>query len=82
VGNIVIRGIRGATTVEFNTEEGIVSAVKELLLTIFDKNNVVKDDIAAIIFSSTRDITAAFPAKAARQLGLEYTALFGCSEMD
>lgn len=63
-----IRGIRGATTVEENTEQAILFATRELLQQMAVANNVEPDEIAAVLFTSTPDLTATFPAEAARQL--------------
>lgn len=41
----------------------------------------VVDAIAAVMFTTTPDLDAAFPAAAARQLGLIQTALFGAQDM-
>lgn len=63
------RGIRGATTVENNDREEILSATKELLQLIIRHNGLQTEDIASAIFSLTEDLDAEFPAVAARMLG-------------
>lgn len=63
------RGIRGATTVENNSREEILTATKELLQLLIKKNDLKKEDIASAIFSLTQDLDAEFPAVAARGLG-------------
>src|SRR5437867_12416403 len=63
-----IRGIRGATTVEENSEPAVLDATRELLRRLAQDNNIEPDEIAAILFTCTPDLTAAFPADAARQL--------------
>lgn len=63
-----MQGIRGAITVENDTREEVISAVKELLIKILEKNNISPEDIGAALFSATKDITSVFPAFAARQL--------------
>ena len=75
-------GIRGATTVESNTREAIVDATAELLSAIIEKNEVAGDDVASILFTTTRDVNAEFPAVAARTLGWTNTALLCAHEMD
>ncbi len=62
------RGIRGAVTVEANTEQAILDAASELLQRMVEANEVDADDIAGVIFTVTQDLTAAFPAEAARRL--------------
>lgn len=63
------RGIRGATTVEHNEREEILSATMELLQLMIRQNDLHMEDIASAIFSLTEDLDAEFPAVAARMLG-------------
>jgi len=63
------RGIRGATTVEHNEREEILSATTELLQLLIRQNELRSEDIASAIFSLTEDLDAEFPAVAARHLG-------------
>ena len=79
---MVCRGVRGATTVETNTEEAILGATRELLVALMDANDFRVEDVASAFFTTTRDLTAAFPAAAARQLGWEHVALLDSHEMD
>jgi len=81
VGCSVVRGIRGAITVEQNSAADILAAAKELLLTITEVNQVQVEDIASIIFSVTPDLDAAFPAKAARELGWTSVPLLDLQQM-
>jgi len=76
------RGIRGATTADENTPDAILSATEELLERLIVENNLHSMDIAAMIFSATPDINAAFPAKAARNIGWHEVAAFGTQEID
>ncbi len=72
------RGIRGATTVEHNDQEEILSATRELLELLVKLNDLHSEDIASAFFTVTEDLNAAFPALAARDLGWTETALM-CS---
>lgn len=78
---ICCRGIRGATTASANTREAILEATLEMLEQIVLANDVQSEDIASAIFSTTPDLTAEFPAVAARQLGWLDTALMCNHEM-
>lgn len=78
----MLRGIRGATTVNNNDRQEILSSVGELLSVLVQENGINREDIGAIIFSSTPDIDVAFPAAGARQLGWADVPLFGTQEMD
>jgi len=62
------RGVRGATTVEKNDREEILSATRQLLALLIRRNGIEAIDIASAIFTTTADIDAEFPALAARQL--------------
>ncbi len=76
-----VRGIRGATTVERDTEEEILAATRELLLEIVAANQIHPDDIASAFFTTTPDLTAEYPARAARELGWTGVPLLGATEM-
>jgi len=60
------KGIRGAITVEENTESSIKKATLELLNEIVKANNFTENDISHVFFTLTEDLNAAFPAKFAR----------------
>jgi chorismate mutase len=62
------RGIRGATTVEHNEEQEILSATSELLQEIIEANEFRPDEISSVFITVTHDITATFPAIAIRQM--------------
>jgi chorismate mutase len=63
------RGIRGAITVAANNRKGIVAASKKLLTNMAKANGIDTRDIAAILFTTTPDLNAEFPAAATRELG-------------
>lgn len=75
-----LRGVRGATTVEHNDAEEILTATRELLQALVGANGIVPADVASVIFTTTPDLTAAFPARAARESGWTDTALLGAQE--
>lgn len=79
---IRIRGVRGATTVEENTAEAILDATSKLLKAVIEANDIIEDDVASVLFTTTPDLNAVFPAKAARDLGWHRTALMGAQEVD
>ena len=76
------RGIRGAITVSENTEEAIVAASKTLLQKLVEANDVEISDIACILFTTTPDLSAAFPAAGARELGWTQVPLLCGHEMN
>lgn len=76
-----VRGVRGATCATENTKESILGATRELLQALQEANGLDTDDIAAIWFTVTADLDAAFPAQAARQLGWEHVPLMDACEI-
>lgn len=77
----VCRGIRGATVADENTGKAIYSATRELLTGLIEANQIEERDVAAVYFTMTPDLNAAFPAAAARQLGWNSTALMDAMEI-
>lgn len=65
---MMMRGIRGAITVDQNTSEEIHSATRELLDEIVQANDIHPEEIASVFATVTEDIDAAFPALAIRSL--------------
>ena len=76
-----VRGIRGAITVENNTKEEIIEETKLLLKEMIEKNKIEKEDVCSIFFSVTTDLTAEFPALAARHSGFTHTPLLCLTEI-
>lgn len=76
------RGIRGATTVGANTKKDILAATKELLHQMINANGVAAEDVACVLFTTTPDLNAEFPAAAARELGFSQTPLLCSHEMN
>ena len=75
------RGIRGAISVESNTAEAILGATRELLERIVAANKLRAEDIASVIFTATPDLNAAYPARAAREMGWANVPLLCMQEM-
>tara|TARA_R110002049_G_scaffold185580_3_gene353807 strand:- start:32026 stop:32451 length:426 start_codon:yes stop_codon:yes gene_type:complete len=65
----VCRGVRGATTVDRDDRDEILSATRQLLALMIRRNQIEAADVCSVIFTVTSDLTAEFPALAARQLG-------------
>ncbi|KAA3648053.1 MAG: chorismate mutase [Chloroflexi bacterium] len=78
---MTIRGVRGAISVLENTPEDIYAATQDLLAEIVGANSGLEpEDIASILFTTTPDLNAAFPATTARTIpGWEYVPLL-CSQ--
>ncbi|HUY40308.1 MAG TPA: chorismate mutase [Candidatus Dormibacteraeota bacterium] len=78
----MIRGIRGAITVDADDRSAILAATKRLLREMAERNGVRIDAIASILFSLTPDLRAAFPALGARELGWVQVPMLHFSEID
>jgi chorismate mutase len=79
---IACRGVRGATTVEEDTPDTILSATRELLVQMVEANGICPEDVASVMFTTTPDLTSEYPALAARQLGWHDVALLCAHEMN
>lgn len=75
------RGVRGAISVEANTAEAIVSATRELLEALIAANGIEPDDVGSLLLTVTPDLTAEYPAVAARQIGWQAVAVMCAQEM-
>lgn len=80
---MISKGIRGAITVDENSDKAIELATLELLGELVEKNNIKPENISHAIFTLTDDLNAAFPAKFARKnLGWETVAMMCFHELD
>lgn len=79
---MLVRGVRGATTVTANDREEILQATTELLHQIVEQNGIEPEFIASIWITVTEDIDAVFPAVAVRSLpGWELVPIMCSVEM-
>jgi chorismate mutase len=79
---MTMRGIRGATTIESDQAEQVLSATCELLEAICSANSQLQTaDIASALFTMTDDIVSAYPARAARQLGWDMVPMMCAREI-
>jgi chorismate mutase len=77
-----VRGIRGATSVTANSRDAILQSTRELLNEMLRANGIADfDDIVSILFTTTPDLTATYPAEAARELGMHQVPLLCASEI-
>src|SRR5688500_18335164 len=61
--------IRGAISVDANNPAQIAEATRELLGEIVARNSLERDEVVSVLFTLTPDLTTAFPALAAREMG-------------
>ena len=76
-----VRAIRGATTVDLDTEDQVTTRVQALLDAILERNGLAKDDLISIVFTATDDVVSMFPAAAARTMGLGDVPLLCAREL-
>lgn len=76
------RAIRGATTVRENTRDAIISETGIMLCEMLERNSLKNEDVISVIFTVTSDLNAAFPAAAARSIGLNQAGLLDFPELN
>jgi chorismate mutase len=77
----MLRALRGATTVDEDTEEQVTERVQALVTQMLSRNAVSHDDLVSILFTATEDVTSMFPATAARGAGLGDVPLICAREL-
>jgi chorismate mutase len=77
----VVRGLRGATTVDADTIEQVTERSQELMRRIMERNELSEDDIISVIFTATADVTSLFPATAIREIGFGAVPLLCAAEI-
>ena len=77
----ILRGLRGATTATANTSDAILEATEELLAALQNANGFAAADVESAIFTTSPDLTADYPARAARRLGWTDVPLLGAAEV-
>ncbi len=76
----VLRALRGATTIDEDTPEQVRSRTQALVRALLEANSLGAEDLVSMIFTVTADVVSAFPATAARELGLDDVPLLGAVE--
>lgn len=80
---MMIRGVRGATTVTQDEEQEVLEATEQLVLEMAEANRFLPEEIASVIVSTTVDVSSAFPAKAIRSIeGWKYVPVMCTHEID
>jgi chorismate mutase len=77
----VVRGVRGAITVERDDATLLLDATERLLRTIVAENGIRTADIASALFTLTPDLVSQFPAAAARRIGWTQVPLLNFTEI-
>jgi chorismate mutase len=78
---LMVRGLRGATTVEEDTVEQVTVRSQELMARIMERNDLTEEDIVSVLFTATADVTSTFPATAIREIGFGAVPLLCAAEI-
>jgi chorismate mutase len=76
-----LRAARGAIRVPSDDGDELLGATERLLSAILERNAVDPDDLVSILFTATEDLRSAFPAEAARRMGLGRVPLLCAQEI-
>ena len=76
-----VRAARGAIVVAEDTRPTINDATVRLLREVLSRNQIATEDLISILFTATDDLAAAFPAEAARAMGLAQVPLLCAREI-
>jgi chorismate mutase len=79
---VAVRAVRGAIQVDNNGREAILDGTTRLIKEVLQRNDLTSDDLISVLFTATPDLTAEFPAYAARQLGFTDVPLMCATEID
>jgi chorismate mutase len=78
---VTVRAIRGAVQIDANERAAILEGTTELVSEVMTRNSLVTDDVISVLFTATPDLTAEFPALAARKIGFQDVPLLCASEI-
>ncbi|MGO8863965.1 MAG: chorismate mutase [Acidimicrobiales bacterium] len=78
---LMVRGLRGATTVDHDSPDEVTERSQELILALMERNELAEDDIVSVLFTATADVTSIFPATAIREIGFGGVPLLCAAEI-
>jgi chorismate mutase len=78
---VTVRAIRGAIQVDADDRDAILEGTAELVSAVMSRNDLTPDDVISVLFTVTPDLTAEFPALAARKLGFHAVPLMCSTEI-
>lgn len=76
-----LAAVRGATTLDADTSEEVLSRTAELLDTLMDRNGLTTDDVVSLLFTATDDVRSEFPAAAVRAAGISDVPMLCAREL-
>ncbi len=78
---LMVRGLRGATTVDHDSPDEVTERSQELIQALMERNELAEDDIVSVLFTATADVTSIFPATAIREIGFGGVPLLCAAEI-
>ena len=78
---MTVRAIRGAIQLDANEREAILEGTTELVSEVMTRNGLATEDVISVLFTATPDLTAEFPALAARKIGFQDVPLLCATEI-
>lgn len=78
---MAVRALRGAVQVEADDREQILEAIAELTEAVLTRNGLSTEDVISVVFTATPDLTAEFPAYAARRAGITDVPMLCATEI-
>ena len=78
---MTVRAIRGAIQIDADERDTILEGTAELMAAVMSRNDLTPDDVISVLFTMTPDLTAEFPALAARKLGFHAVPLMCATEI-
>lgn len=78
---MAVRAVRGAIQVDANERDEILAGTSELVTEVLQRNKIDPEDLISVVFTATPDLTAEFPAYAARLMGLTDVPLLCTTEI-
>ncbi len=79
---MAVRAIRGAVQIDADERQAILDGTAELVREVMSRNELSTDQVISVLFSATADLSAEFPALAARSLGFQEVPLLCCTEIN
>ena len=78
---MAVRAVRGAVQISSNDRDEVLAGTTELVTEVMSRNELSTDDVISVLFTATPDLTAEFPALAARKIGFHDVPLICASEI-
>ncbi|MYZ40340.1 chorismate mutase [Streptomyces sp. SID4917] len=79
---MIVRAVRGAIQLERDEPAHLLESVEQLVEQVMEANQLHARDLISMMFTATPDLLSAFPAAAARRLGLVDVPLMCAQELD